>query len=260
MNKRVLITGAAGRIGGLLLERLPALGWDVSGCDRLPANGVTSADICNAVDMRGAMRGCDSVIHLAGTPNANPGWDTVNRLNIHGTRTVLEAARNEGLAQVIYASSIHTIGGLPADTPFAPDLPAVPSGIYGLSKTASEGLLQVYAAKTELRCISLRICSFRPEPSNRRELRTWLGYDDTVHLADRCLADETPGYQMIWGVSANERLRKVDPTAERIGYRPTQNAEDFSIARGGHIDGDAPEEWGFMGGPVADDRVSDFRD
>ncbi|MCF6443546.1 NAD(P)-dependent oxidoreductase [Nereida sp. MMG025] len=258
MSGSVLITGANGRIGSLLMEGLAKAGWSVRGCDVADGpDGVAQGDICDLETMQGLMKGCRSVIHLAGTPNAKPGWEAVNRLNIDGTRTILEAARREGVSQIIYASSIHTIGGLPARTPFVPDLPDRPSGSYGVSKLASEGLLRVYSQKADIRAISVRICSFRPAPVDARELRTWIGYDDTVHLFDRCLCDETQGYQMIWGLSGNTRVEVDDPTARRIEYHPQQNAESH-IA---NITGDPDvEPWPLMGGPVAADAETDFLD
>lgn len=260
MTDRVLITGAAGRIGSLLMRELPAFGYQVRGVDRTAADGVIEADITDLAAMTKAAEGCTSVVHLAGTPNANPGWSAVNDLNIHGTRTVLEAARLAGAEQVIYASSIHTVGALPFDTPFAPDLPSIPSGIYGVSKIAGEALCQVYAAKAALQTTSIRICSFRPEPGNIRELRTWISYSDTVHLVERCLHERTPGYRMVWGLSNNTRAQVDDPTARDIGYTPQHDAEAYTLANGGTIDGSLPEEWSLMGGPVADATAPDFSD
>ncbi|MEM7566757.1 MAG: NAD(P)-dependent oxidoreductase, partial [Pseudomonadota bacterium] len=111
---KVLITGAAGRIGGLLAERLPDLGWDVTGCD------ITSdwahGDITDLAGMETLCAGQQVVMHLAGAPNAKRGWRHVSRLNIEGTRCVLEASLRAGVRRVVYASSIHVVGGLPWGT------------------------------------------------------------------------------------------------------------------------------------------------
>ncbi|MEM7047033.1 MAG: NAD(P)-dependent oxidoreductase [Pseudomonadota bacterium] len=271
----VLITGATGRIGRLLMARLPELGWKVHGVDvsphektehktAPPQKTLTLADVGEMATVRQIITASkpkiDTVIHLAATPNAKPGWSRLSALNIQATRAVLEAARQAGVAQMIYASSIHTIGGLAWGTPLGPHLPPVPSGTYGVTKLACEGLLRVYAVKAGMRTIAVRLCSFRPRPHNGRELVTWLGYEDTVHLFDRCLRDHTDGYQMVWGVSNNTRLTLEDPTARRIGYRPQQNAEAFTTAQGGDIDADRDAPWSLMGGPVAEDRKTDFSD
>ena len=256
---RVLITGAAGRIGALLMQHLPKLGWQTDGCDIKPGPGVMVADITDRDEMGAVMKGAEAVIHLAGTPNAKPGWVAVNRLNIHGTRTVLEAARRGGIRRIIFASSIHTVGGHPAGTPFGPDLSPRPSGIYGVSKIAGEALLQVYAAKTGLSCLAVRICSFRPRPANRRELTTWLAPEDCVHLFDRCLAARIEGYAMVWGVSANTGLEIDDPAAQTIGYCPQHDAGVFKREIDARSGDGRDKQWKRMGGPVADDE-DDFND
>jgi len=261
MNATVLITGANGRIGSLLMCGLADLGWSTQGCDVAAGTNVVAADITDLAALSLAARGCRSIIHLAATPNAKPGWETVNRLNIHGTRTVLEAARREGVAQVIFASSIHTVGALPAHTSLGPDLPPAPSGIYGASKLAGEALMQVYALKGQLSCISVRLCSFRPAPEDARELKTWLGHQDAIHLFDRCLHEPALGYQMIWGVSNNTRLSIYDPIADLIGYRPSQDAEGFlpSLAHQDRLNATS-RPWTMLGGPVAEDPDVDFGD
>ena len=241
----VLITGAAGRIGRLLMERLPALGWTVRGCDLLAADNISPGDITDLEAMETACTGADSVLHLAATPNAQPGWEAVDRLNIHGTRTVLEAARRAGVRRFVFASSIHTVGGYPADTPLTASLQPHPSGLYGVSKIAGEALLQVYAANTDMTCIALRICSFRPRPENHRELTTWLSHDDCVHLFDRCLAAPTNGYSRLWGVSDNTGLSIDDPTARALGYRPRDDAARFRTELS-----DTESRWPLLGGPV----------
>lgn len=256
MTGNVLITGASGRIGSLLMRSLPVHGWSVRGCDVNAAPDVVTADITSLADMMRAAEGCGAIIHLAGTPNAKPGWAAVTHLNIHGTRTVLEAARRCGVAQVIFASSIHAVGALAADSPLGPDLPPAPSGIYGVSKLAGEALLRLYAAKFGLSCTAVRICSFRPEPQDARELKTWLGHADTVHLFDRCLNARTSGYRMVWGVSANSRLSIHDPVADEIDYRPTQNAEDHV----GRLPNPNDTLWRGLGGPVFDDAEVDWLD
>jgi len=245
MPEDVLITGAAGRMGRLLMTRLPLLGWRVRGCDVTPGPGIIEADITDLAAMEQVCAGARAVIHLAATPNAKPGWEAVDRLNIHGTRTVLEAARRCDVGQFLFASSIHTVGGHPSDAALTPDLPTNPSGIYGVSKIAGEALLQVYAAHGGMACMSLRICSFRLRPETSRELKTWLSHDDCVTLFDRCLATPLAGFHMAWGVSSNSGLAVDDRTAARIGYRPVDNAADHASA----IE-PANRGWPFLGGPV----------
>lgn len=221
MTPIVAITGAAGRIGRLLCQRLSNLGHPVRALDIVDDPGdlpeYRRADIRDLSRMEEVLTGARAVIHLAATPNAAPGWAKVMELNIAGTRNVLEAARRQGVRRVVFASSIHTVGALPADTPLTPDLAPRPSGIYGASKIAGEALCDVYAAKGGLRCFSARVCSFRPEPQDARELTTWLGREDCIHLFDRCVMADLAGHHWLWGVSANTRLAIDDPVARDIG-------------------------------------------
>lgn len=239
---KVLITGAAGRIGGLLAERLPALGWEVTGCD--VTGDWTRGDICDLDAMRRLCIGQEVVMHLAGAPNAANGWDHISRLNIEGTRCVLEAARAAGVRRVVYASSIHTVGALPWGTPFGPDLPPAPSGLYGATKIAGEALCQSYALMG-LATTAIRICSFRPAPQNAREQVTWLSYDDCIQLFDRAGRDQTQGHRMAWGLSRNPTAEVEDPTARAIGYCPKDDPADQPPSVDACV-------WATLGGPVTE--------
>jgi len=244
-NQQVVITGSAGRVGRLLMNRLPDHGWSVTGCDVVPSQDSVVADITDLEAMTALFQGSNSVIHLAATPNAKPGWDVISRLNIEGTRTVLEAARRAEIRRFVFASSIHVIGGYPTGTPLSASLVPNPSGLYGMSKIAGEALLRLYSTKTTMHCVAVRICSFRERPENRRELVTWLSYDDCVQLFDRCLAASASNYSCLWGVSANAGLEIDDPIAKAIGYEPQDDASLFHEKVPVHH---AP--WPFLGGPV----------
>jgi uronate dehydrogenase len=59
-------------------------------------------------------------------------------------------------------------------------------------------------------------------------LSTWLGLDDLVQLITRCVTVPDIGYMAVWGVSANTRSYWNNAGAEKLGYQPTQNSEDYA--------------------------------
>lgn len=230
MRAPILITGAAGRIGTVLTEGLHAAGvplklTDVRRPERLP-QGVrfARADVTNSRRMAEVCEGADAVVHLAGHPNSRD-WATVERLNMIGARVVFEAALNAGATRVIYASSVHAVGLLPADAALGAEPALVPDSPYGVSKAYGETLLRYLCAERGARGFALRICSFRPAPGSARELRTWISPADTVRLVLACLTAETTGTEVIWGVSDNTRAVVDREAWARVGYRPEDDAE-----------------------------------
>ncbi|HYT24862.1 MAG TPA: NAD-dependent epimerase/dehydratase family protein, partial [Actinomycetota bacterium] len=121
MGDRVLITGATGFVGGLLLTRLVREGRDVrvlvrkpADRERLPVAGVELALGALGDDeaLVRAADGCGVVYHVAGMnrlclPDPSP----LYRVNVEGTRRVLQAAHKAGVRRVVYTSSAATLGG-----------------------------------------------------------------------------------------------------------------------------------------------------
>jgi UDP-glucose 4-epimerase len=113
---RVLVTGGAGFIGSFVVDRLRAAGHEAVIFDVRPsphhARGEVPTIVGDVLDyksIREAARGCDVIAHLAaaadvGEVAADP--ESAERLNARGTFNVLEAAREEGVQRVIYASTI----------------------------------------------------------------------------------------------------------------------------------------------------------
>ncbi|HEX3200870.1 MAG TPA: NAD-dependent epimerase/dehydratase family protein, partial [Actinomycetes bacterium] len=121
MTERTLITGATGFVGGLLASRLVADGRPVRALvrhlgdrERLPDPRVELA-IGNLDDEESLVRaadGCEVVYHVAGMNQlclADPA--PLYRVNVEGTRRMLEAARRAGVRRVVHTSSAATLGG-----------------------------------------------------------------------------------------------------------------------------------------------------
>jgi uronate dehydrogenase len=221
----VLLTGAAGRIGQALMQRLPAYGWHLRPFDREPTPDGVIGDITSADDLDAALSGVEAIVHLAGQPTEAP-WPVIRDANIEGTLQVFEAARRAGVARVVYASSNHAVGFTPLGADQPADLPARPDTLYGVSKIFGEALGRYYADRYGLRVACLRIGTFEDRPSHPRSLGTWLSPDDAARLVDAALRSATLDYALVWGISANSRRTWSLDAGRAIGYEPHDDAED----------------------------------
>ncbi len=239
-ERPVLLTGAAGRIGSALAERLPNYGWTLRRFDRVATPGGIVGDVTCAADLDAAMDGVGAVVHLAGQPTEAP-WPVIREANIEGTVQVFEAARRTGVPRVVYASSNHAVGFTPlADDPSARlpgDLGPRPDTLYGVSKIFGEALGRYYADRYGLRVACLRIGTFDERPTHERSLSTWLSPGDAARLVDACLRAPTLDYALLWGISANTRRTWSLAAARALGYEPRDDAEDYA----GEIPDAAPD-------------------
>jgi uronate dehydrogenase len=230
----ILVTGAAGHIGTMLRTRLAREGRTLRLLDIAPITPgtdeeVVTASITDLNVMAAACTGADAVIHLAGIPGEAP-WKDILEVNIDGTRTVFEAARRAGVGRVIYASSNHAVGFAPRASFPVPDyaFPA-PDTYYGVGKVASEGLASLYHHRYGLDTICVRILTCAELPTTPRSLSTWLSPDDAGRLFEACLTAPSPGFRVIFGVSANTRGGWVSlGEARALGYEPKDDAEIYA--------------------------------
>ncbi|HEX6458035.1 MAG TPA: NAD-dependent epimerase/dehydratase family protein [Thermoleophilaceae bacterium] len=151
---RVLVTGGAGFIGSFVVDQLRAAGHEAVIFDvrESPhhARGEVPTVIGDVLDydaVREAARGCDAIAHLAAAADVGEvakDPDTAERLNSRGTFNVLEAAREEGVQRVIYASTIWVYseaeGSVDEDVPLHP-----PAHLYTATKLAGELYCRSYS-------------------------------------------------------------------------------------------------------------------
>lgn len=155
----ILVTGATGHIGNVLVRRLLDQGEKVRaliwrGEDTSPLRGLdveqVVGDVLDPASLKPAMQGVDTVYHLAGIISIMPGKNPlVWRVNVEGTRNVLAAARQAGIRRLIYTSSIHAIARAPEGVMMDESLgfdQNNPYGEYDRSKAAASLEVQKAAA------------------------------------------------------------------------------------------------------------------
>ncbi|MBM4435969.1 MAG: NAD(P)-dependent oxidoreductase [Actinobacteria bacterium] len=112
-KQKVLVTGASGLIGGLVIEHLGAK-YALSALNRRPVPGVPGilADVADLQAIRPAFRGIHTVLHLAAaTHGLTEDWDEQIRVTAVGTVNVYRAAQEAGVTRVVFMSSGSTMCG-----------------------------------------------------------------------------------------------------------------------------------------------------
>jgi uronate dehydrogenase len=221
------LTGAAGRIGTMLRERLPAYGWSLRLFDREPLDGAVCGDVLEPAHLNAAVAGVGAIVHMAGQSVEAP-WQTVRDANIEGMFQLFEAARRHRVTRVVLASSNHAVGFTPWTDELAADAPARPDTLYGVSKIFAEALGRYYVDRYGMRVACLRIGTCDPQPYDERSMATWLSPDDCARLVDAALRSTALTYAVVWGVSANTRRWWSLDAGRAIGYEPVDDAEAYA--------------------------------
>ncbi len=261
-NKRVLVTGAAGQIGGIIRNKL-GYRYELTGLDVVDHDYPTShvADLSDLDAIAPAFEGQDVVVHLGADPSPSAPWDSILQNNIIGTRNVYEAARLAGVKRAILASTNHVVGYYPMKQdpykaiydgrlsevrrPFRmlDHTDIRPDSYYGVSKAFGESLGSYFHDAYGLSVICIRIGwvmtpddpTFHPSA-----LSLWLSHRDAAQVIQRSIAaPESVGYAIVHGMSKNAlRIWDIEASNEIIGFDPDDAAgEDWTPheGRGGAI-------------------------
>ena len=256
--KKLVLTGAGGRLGSYLREPLSKMCDELVSTDWLgdigtlyPTETYTKADLGSLEQMEAVLEGADMVVHF-GAIGDEAAWDAILHSNIIGAYNVWEAAARKGLRRVVYASSIHAVGMYPKTQRIDTEVPHRPDTYYGLAKCFAEDLGSLYWDKKGMESVHLRILS-AAQVNNPRSLGTWLSYDDLIHLVERAITTPITGFSIIYGVSNNDRATVDNNNASFLGYRPKDNAEQFAKAVLTEAPSADPTDPGQMcqGGPFA---------
>lgn len=145
---KAFVTGSLGFLGMALVERLTADDHEVTGFDS--EDGATvMGDLRDLGAVTAAMKGCDTVFHLAAVADISKNWedpDRLFRINTLGTFNVLEACRANRIKTLAFASSSAVYGDRsPVPTPEDCPWPSATSP-YAASKMAGEAMVSAYCA------------------------------------------------------------------------------------------------------------------
>ncbi|WP_088286866.1 NAD(P)-dependent oxidoreductase [Ideonella sp. A 288] len=232
---KVALSGAGGIVGSILRKGLRERGVDLraAGGSRplvplYDGEDVMHGDLREPAVVDRLLAGVDVLIHMAGTSVEKPLPEIIEN-NLRALYEVYEGARRHKVRRVVFASSNHAFGMHPVDAQLRLDAAFRPDGFYGLSKVWGEAMARMYWDKHGIEGISLRIgTTMGKPPENQRQLSTWMGSDDLLHLVQRCIDAPEVGYCAVWGVSANSRAYYDLSEGNAIGYQPTQNAEAWA--------------------------------
>jgi dihydroflavonol-4-reductase len=152
---KTLVTGGTGFIGRAVVVELLGAGREVRVLARHPeAVGglkveVAQGDLRDPVSLASAVKGCDWVFHVAADYRLwVPDPEVMYAVNVQGTRDLLHAAAEAGVARVVYTSTVGALGNPGDGTPGTEETPvslADMVGHYKRSKFLAEGIVLDYA-------------------------------------------------------------------------------------------------------------------
>ena len=230
--KKILITGAAGDVGGHLRRELAGR-YALRLSDIRPVDDLADGeefirgDCASLRDMLKVTKGVEAIVHLGGF-SVEGDWDTILRANIVGTHNVFEAARRNGVRRMVFATSNHAVGFYDRDETVDHRVYPRPDSRYGVSKVFGEALGSLYADKYGMEVVCMRIGNVNPKPMDKRRLSIWLSPRDLAQLVS--IAIDRPGirFEIVYGVSGNRRSWYDNANAERLGYAPQDDSEPYA--------------------------------
>lgn len=176
---KVLVTGASGFLGGHMAEGLIERGYSVVAQVRRGSDTtllkemdleMRVADLTDYESLLAATKGVDVVIHLAAYYTFHGKRDLYRKINVEGTRSILEASAKNGISHFIYCSTTEAIGRVNAGIGDE-NTPPNPEYEYGKSKLMAEGIVKSFGSKVNYTII-------RPSgiygPRNVDDVSYWL--------------------------------------------------------------------------------------
>ncbi len=234
--KKLLITGAAGKIGRTVWTHLRdsydfrlVLRSTVPD-DLYEEDEVVMGDVSDYDAMVAAAAGVDVIVHLAIRRWGGMAQEDVARATLEvdmpGVYNLYEAARINTVPTVVFASTNHVTGMYEKEgIRTHPDMPVRPDSIYGAGKAFGEALGRFYSDRHGIRVLCLRIASFngKDDPGRYYEpgLARWYSPRDLADMVRRCIEMEAVKFGIFYGVSGgSEEKWDLSNAKELLGYEP----------------------------------------
>ncbi|MCC6673734.1 MAG: NAD(P)-dependent oxidoreductase [Thermomicrobiales bacterium] len=229
---RVLVTGAAGRIGSAFVEEMRDR-YEFRLVDRVERVREIEPDaesfIANLADLevcRQVVEGMDVVLHLAADPSPEADYyASLRPNNFDTTYNIFRAAADAGCRRVIFASSVQTLRGYPIDDETPTDAYWWPLNMYAVSKCYGEAVARMFSSTTNLSAICVRIGAYHQpalaKPELRHEISAYVSPRDLNQLFRLCIDAEDIDFAVVHGQSNNRVKRlSLNETRDLLGYAP----------------------------------------
>ncbi len=233
---RVLITGAAGKVGTALWKAWEAEDrFKMTLTDCRPIEGAHSrcerGDLGDYQFVKNLGRDQDVLVHLSYVPEKNVGEDTRELTDIGINMRLFQLAQEAGIKKIVFASTNHVTGWnehLSNPALFSTTDQIRPDGWYAAMKGMAEVAGRHLVNSEGMRFISIRIGSFtgQSEVDCLRYCSTLLTPRDAVQLFELAVEYEGPERFLItYGASNNidddfRGFLDISPAIEELGYQP----------------------------------------
>lgn len=233
-SRTVLVTGSAGTIGRFVCDELRSRGFRVRGFDRRPSAGVDEDRIGNLTDpsaVDDAASGCDTMVHLAATPDEDDFMSKLLPNNVVGLYHVCEAARRHQVRRLVLTSSVQVVWEKDefGQRPVGTDEPPLPCNHYALTKLWAETMGEMYSRLHDMSVIVIRP-GWLPRSKDMIETiarhehhqRYYLSPNDAGRAFALAVEAENVHFAVIAAQSKGKAFDAMDLTSAKqfIGYEP----------------------------------------
>lgn len=232
-KKRVLITGAGGRIGSIITPMLSST-YNLRLLDTMKLKPhkkeeIVTGDIRDVKFLQTSMEDIDAIIHLAAIPDEDDFYTKLMPINIEGTYTLLETARRSGVKKIILASTCQIAFGYPNSTFVTTDMAVRPVNLYSCTKIFGEAVGRYYSDKYGMSVICLRIGYFQNYDSeflqDSEVRKKWCSPKDLVQIIEKSI-DTKLKYGVFFAISNNkDRVWDIEDAKQKLNYDPVDGTE-----------------------------------